>query len=83
MKDAKKASSKLSGTAMNNIPYGKTSKLPMTTHINTKPTNQERNVVCIKVNFFEMINMAMANNNDHSPQTAPLIGSEGKTRPSF
>jgi hypothetical protein len=83
IKDAIKASSKLKGTAIYKSPSGKTPKLPITTHINTKATNQERNVVCIHENFLEITNMAIANNNDQSPQTAPLIGLEGKTRPRF
>jgi hypothetical protein len=29
----------------------------------------------------EIINIAMANISDHIPQTAPLIGSEGKSVP--
>jgi len=55
----------------------------MTIHINTKPTNQERKVVCRSENFFDMINIAIAKHNDQTPQTAPFTGSEGNVSPSF
>jgi hypothetical protein len=53
----------------------------MTTHISKKPTNQERNVVSRRVNFLEIMKIAVANNKDHSPQIAPLTISEGKVKP--
>lgn len=83
MNAAINASSKLNGTAKTNIPYGKTPKFPITTHIKTKPTNQDKKAVFNKLNFFEIMKIAIANNNDHNPQIAPLIGSDGKTMPSF
>jgi len=83
IKAATKASRRLRGTAAYNSAYGRTPRFPITTHINTKATNQERRAVCKNENFFAIINMAIANSSDHSPQIAPLIGSEGKTRPRF
>jgi hypothetical protein len=80
--EAIKASSKLKGTAIYKRPSGNTPILPITTHMSTKPTNQERKVVWIKVNFLERIKIAMANNSDHKPQMAPLTGAEGNTIPS-
>lgn len=65
------------------MPYGRTFRLPITTHIKTKPTNQDSKVVSISENFFEIIKIEIANNKDHNPQTAPLIGSDEKTSPSF
>ena len=77
------ASSKLNGTAKNNILYGSTFMFPMTIHINTNPTNQDRKVVCNNENFFARMNTATAKHKDQSPQIAPLIGSEGNTSPRF
>jgi len=45
IKLASKDSNKLSGIAKTNNPDGSTSIFQTTIHINTKPTNQERNVV--------------------------------------
>ena len=75
------ASSKLNGTAKNNILYGSTFMFPMTIHINTNPTNQDRKVVCNNENFFEVMNIAAAKQKDQSPQITPLIGSEENTCP--
>lgn len=83
IKLAKNASNKLSGIAKGNIPIGRILIFPITIHINAKPTNHERNVVCNNENFFEIINIEMAKHKDHKPQTAPLIGAEGKMSPSF
>lgn len=67
--------------ANNNIPFGNTPKLPMTTHIKTKATNQDKNVVCSNVNFLAMKKIVIANSKDQIPQTAPLMGAEGKINP--
>lgn len=77
------ASKILSGTAYNNIPYGKTIKLPIVTHIITNPVNQERKVVCDTLNFLETIKISIANKKDQIPQTAPFTGFAGKLRPRF
>ena len=82
IKLARKASSKLRGTAKNNIPTGNTFIFHITIHIKTKPKNHERNVVCIIENFFAIMNIEMAKHSDQSPQTAPLTGSEGNVNPS-
>lgn len=79
---ATKVSSKLSGTANQSIADGKTPRFQVTIHISTNPTNQAKSVVWTRENFLEMIKMAMANSSDHKPHTAPLMGSDGKTRPS-
>jgi hypothetical protein len=83
MRLAKNTSNKLSGMANGRIPNGKTFIFPTTSHISTNPTNHEIRVVCNSVNFFAIINMAIAKHNDHNPQTIPLIVSEGNTRPRF
>jgi hypothetical protein len=74
-------SSKLSGIARYKIPNGNIFKLPITSHMSTKPINQENKVVCNKVNFFAKTKMAIAKQSDHTPQIAPLIGSEGNINP--
>jgi len=74
------ASRILKGTAYHKRPYGRTPRLPMTTHIRTNPTNQERKVVCIMVNFLAIMKIETANRSDHIPQTAPLMGSDGNLR---
>ena len=71
----------LKGIAYNRIPYGNTPKLPITNHIITNATNQERNVVCISVNFFARIKIPAAKKSDQIPHTAPFAGSEGKVSP--
>lgn len=71
-------SRRLKGIAYNKIPCGNTPKLPMTIHIITNPIDQERKVVCIIVNLFDIIKIVKANKSDQSPQIAPFIGSEGK-----
>ena len=76
------ASSILNGIAYTKSPYGNTPRLPITTHIKTKPTNQENRVVCSNENFLEIIKIAIANSNDQRPQIAPLMGSEGNVSPS-
>jgi hypothetical protein len=81
MKVAKNASSKLKGMAKYKILNGKIPIFPKTTHIKTNPTNQVIKVVCIRLNFLEIMKIAMANRKDHSPQMAPLIGSDGNTMP--
>lgn len=83
MKLAKNASNKLKGIAISKIPKGRTPKLPITSHINTNPTNHDRNVVCSKVNFLLKIKIAIAKHNDQIPQTAPLIGCSGNVNPKF
>jgi len=83
IKDATNDSSKLRGIAKYNIPKGNTPKLPITTHIKINATNQERKAVSTQENFLEIIKIEIANNKDQSPQIAPLIDSEGKTRPSL
>jgi len=75
------ASSRLKGIAKERIPSGKTPKFPTATHINTKPTNHERSVVCSNENFLDMMKIAVAYSKDQIPQTAPFIGSEGKIIP--
>ena len=80
--DARKASSKLNGMAKVSSPKGSTPILPITTHIITKPTNQENKVVCTSENFRDRMKMVNAKSNDHKPQTAPLTGSEGNVIPS-
>lgn len=69
--------------AKGSIPNGNTFIFPTTSHINTNPKNHEIRVVCNNVNLFAIINMTIAKHNDHNPQTAPLIGSEGNTSPRF
>jgi hypothetical protein len=81
IKVAKKASSKLNGRAAYSSPKGKTPIFPTTTQIKTKATNHERKTLCIKENFLEIIKIAIAKNKDQIPQTAPLIGSDGKISP--
>ena len=54
MKAARKASSKLKGIATGKIPHGKTPKLPITSHIKTKPMNHESRKVCNRLNFFNI-----------------------------
>ena len=81
IKVARNASNKLKGIAANRMPVGNTPIFPITTHINTKPTNHESRVVCNKVNFLAIIKIEIANNSDQIPQSTPLIGSVGKTSP--
>jgi hypothetical protein len=76
-----KDSRMLNGIAYHKIPYGKTPRLPIVTHIMTNATNQDRKVVCMRVNFLAKIKIATANRSDHIPQTAPLIGADGKLSP--
>ena len=45
IKDATNVSRILKGIAYNKIVYGKTARLPITTHIITNATNQEKKVV--------------------------------------
>jgi hypothetical protein len=81
IKAARKASKMLKGTAIYKSPNGSTLIFATTNHIRTKATNHERKVVCNKENFFEIIKMAMAKHKDQTPQTAPFMGSAGKTIP--
>ena len=74
---------RLNGIEYNKSPLGNTSKFPITNHIITKATNQERKVVCVIVNFFAMMKIATAKNNDQIPHTAPFTGPDGKLRPSL
>jgi hypothetical protein len=78
MKLARNASKKLSGTAIHRIPTGNTLIFHKTTHISTKPVNQERKVVCIRLNFREIAKIVMENKSDHIPHIAPFTGSAGK-----
>ena len=50
------------------VPYGRTFRLPITTHIKTKPTSQERKAVSINENFLAIIKIEIANKKDHNPK---------------
>jgi len=81
IKLARKASSRLKGIAKGRMPAGRTLRFQTTAYMCQKPVNQARNGVCIRLNFLEIIKMAMANISDHKPHMAPFNGSDGKTRP--
>jgi hypothetical protein len=81
MKVAINASSILSGNATYKILKGNTPIFPTTVHIKTNPVNHERKVACNKLNFLEIIKIAIAKNKDHNPHIAPLTGSDGNTNP--
>ena len=83
IKLAKNTSSKLNGMAIGKIPKGRIPKFPKTNHINTNPTNQDKNVVLANENFWAIKYIAMAKHKDQTPQIAPLTGCSGKIIPSF
>lgn len=83
IKLAKYASSMLKGMAAGNISKGKKPRFPVTSHINTKPTNQDKKVVCTKVNFLLIMKIKTAKQKDQIPHTAPLTGNSGNISPSF
>jgi len=81
IKVAIKDSRRLNGTPKIKSPKGSTPRFPITTHINTNPTNHDRSVVWSSVNFRERMKMTTANRSDHNPHTAPFRGADGKLRP--
>jgi hypothetical protein len=49
--------------------------------LKTNPTNQDRKVVCQKVNRLSKMKIATEKHSDQIPQTAPFNGSDGNTSP--
>jgi hypothetical protein len=82
IKVARKDSSKLNGIAKIRIERGRTLIFHNTNHINTKAANHEINVVWIKLNFLEIININIENKSDQTPHIAPFNGDEGNSIPS-
>jgi hypothetical protein len=81
IQEAMNASRTLNGKAMRSNRGGKTFKFQITTHMSTKPINQDKKVVSRSENFLEIIYIAPAKRKDHTPHIAPFMGSEGNVNP--
>ncbi len=65
--------------AKGRILKGNTPKLPITSHINTKPITQAKPTVSQNENLWFIIKIRIENTKAQMPQTTPFIGCSGKT----
>ena len=76
---AMKTSIQLSGTTIKRMLTGKTLIFHRTTHNITNTINQDNNVVWIRLNLFEMMNIENPRKNPHIIQVIPFMGAPGNT----